>query len=73
MYIQVYEPTSYLSLARLNEYGYFIFQVRALYKNALSLRKMFIKHTLIQFHFLNKDLEWSNCICVPSLHPLMKR
>ena len=32
---------------------------------------MFVKYILIQFHFINK--EWSNCICVPFLHPLMKR
>ena len=34
---------------------------------------MFVKNNLIQFHFMNKDLEWPKCICVPFLHPLLMR
>ena len=38
-HVQAYKPTSYLSLARWNEYIYFIFQVRALYKNTFKPKK----------------------------------
>ena len=34
---------------------------------------MCVEYTLLQFYFLNKDLEWPNCICVPFTQPLMKR
>ena len=46
-----YKPTLYVSLARRNEYEYFIFQVRALNKMHSSLRKINVKYILIQFHF----------------------
>ena len=46
----IYKPTSYnASLARWNEYKYFIFQDRA--KINSSLRNFFVKYTLIQYHF----------------------
>ena len=51
MYVQVYKPISYVSLARWNEYKCFIFHVTALYITYSGIRKMFVKYTLIQFRF----------------------
>ena len=34
---------------------------------------MFVQNILIHTHVLNKDLEWSNCICVSFLHLFIKR
>ena len=38
-YVQVYKRTTYVRLARWNEYKYFIFQIRASYKNKFKLQK----------------------------------
>ena len=73
VYVQAYKPTSYLSLARWNGYTYVSFSKLELYtKIHFSLRKMFLDYMyiVIQFHFINKDLGWSNCICVLVPRPM---
>ena len=51
MYKYISLPHIHVSLARWNEYKYFIFKSKANTEINSSLRNFFVKYTLIQFHF----------------------
>ena len=68
MYKYISLPHIHVSLARLNEYKYFISKIDINTKINSCLRNVFVKYTLIQF-----VLDWPKCICVLFLHQLMKK
>ena len=67
--VQVYKPTSYLSWLDIINITISFSKLEIYTKIHLSVRKMFVKYMyiLIQYHFINKNLECSNCICIPFL------